>query len=233
MNKYSNITKLNRWWRSHREYGGGVYKVYMDWKEITHPEKYVDNLFKQYKALSFEDILAFSESEVTDNSMPNRDIMEDASKIHMLRHAIRNKEMLFRPQVLHEPWYDRYRVHPGSGRAAALWLEGYDGLPGLYIHFNERCFTPPKDAYELLTVPEIQANIIFQKHAEPDFESYDAFPKQKSTCIKTQDMDSEWHWHYIKTYRPWRFLRWSEGNNFLKHKYNWRTYAVDLWHELN
>jgi len=229
----SSLITLNRWWKNHSLYKGEVYAVEMDWNDITNPEQYVDTLFKEYKQIPFEDILAFSESEVTDNSMPNREIMEDASKIHMLRHVIRNKELQFVPQVLHEPWYDRWRVHPGSGRSAALWLEGYSTLPGIYIYFNEREFRIPSNSVKMNCTEDFLDAIVLQKDTEPDFETYDAFPKIYKECNKTQDMDYEWHWHYIKTYRPWRFIRWSEGKSFLKHKYIWRSYAIDLWHELN
>lgn len=114
-----NITTLNNWWINHTRWGGCVFHVEMQWKDVTSPEQYVDSLFKKYKQLPFEDILAFSESDVTDNSMPNREIMEDASKIYMLRDSIRNNNMQFLPQIIHEPWRERYRIHPGSGRAAA------------------------------------------------------------------------------------------------------------------
>ena len=232
MSLLQNISKINKWYDSHLWYGGSVYDCELDWSEVAHPGKYVDTLFLKYRDIPFEDVLAFSESEVTDNSMPNREVMEDASKIHMLRHKIQQRKLLFKPQLIHEPWYDRYRVHPGSGRIAAMWLEGWKYIPCIYVHFNEKDFKPPKKT-DMVYEKEFHKRIQLQKNDDFDIQTYHAFPKTSKDCEKTYSMDSEWRWHHIKTYRPWRFIRWSEGENFLRHKYEWRSYAIDLWHELN
>ena len=225
-------TKFNRWHLDHTARNGDLRYVTLDWDQITHPGNYVDYLFDTYRRLPFEDILAFSESEITDNTMPNREVLEDASKIHMLRDAIRNNNLIFTPQIVYEPWYNRWRVHPGSGRAAAMWLEGYKSISGIYIHFNETQFVDARDIGVQLDNVTFFDHVFMDKSVEPDFEIYMAFPKIAKECAKTQRMDLEWHWHYVHTYKPWKFIRWSEGKNFLKHKYNWRSYAVDLWHEL-
>jgi hypothetical protein len=227
---------------------------------VASPEKYVTELFDAFRSLPFDQVLEFSEAEVTDNGMPDREIMEDASKIHMLRDVYRHNEMLFNLQLLREPWYDRWRVHPGSGRLAAQWLEGRREIPGIYIHFQTKNLrrygwansvystvverennlfrsedAPTNNSILLASVSEFKAAITNQKESEPEYETYFAYPTKSKDCYRTQQMDREWHWHHTsnQSYIDWKFIRWSEGKNFLKHKYNWRSYAIDLWHELN
>lgn len=229
-----NTLKLRRWWNSHHRSGGSVYLIKTDWCNVTHPEKYTTNLYNKFRSIPFENILKFSESEITDNSMPDREVMEDASKIHMLRNKIKNKSLHFLPQLIHEPWYSRYRVHPGSGRAAAMWLEGIKSLSAIYIHFDEEEFKIPKGDFTQITkISDFEESIIFQKPTLPEYEIYEAFPTLRQQCALTQNMDFEWHWHYLKNKKSWKFLRYSEGKNFLRHKYEWRSFAIDLWNNLN
>lgn len=227
---------LSRWWKTHHEFQGQVFITQLSFEDITHPEEYVNNLFAKYKKIPFEEVLAFAESEVTDNSMPNREILEDGSKIHMLRNEIRNDNLHFRTQVLHEPWYDRYRIHPGSGRAAAMWLEGQEYIESIYMHFSNHRkgygFKIPDNAYQIGD-PMSFERFIKLKDVDPYYESYPVFPKTAKECLKTQEMDREWHWHYVTCYAPFKFLRWSEGKNFLDYKTLWRSHAIDLWNELN
>lgn len=225
---------------------------------VASPEPYITDLFTRFRELTFEQVLAFSEAEVTDNSMLDREVLEDASKIHMLRDVYRKGEMLFNLQLLHEPWYDRWRIHPGSGRLAAQWLEGRQEIPGVYIHFQTenthrwgwqtvydtvmrtddnqfRGNAPTANSIMLTSPHEFKAAIQNQMESEPEYETYVAYPTKSKDCHHTQQMDREWHWHHTtnRSYMEWRFIRWSEGENFLKHKYNWRSYAIDLWQELN
>lgn len=223
--------KYIKWFDEHHLRGGSIRYITLEWDQITHPGNYVNQLFDDYRKIPFEKILEFSESEITDNSMPDREIMEDASKIHMLRNIIRNKNLIFTPQILFEPWHNRWRIHPGSGRSAAMWLEGYKNISGIYVHFNETVFKEAENVGEALSENFLD-KIYMHKRVIPDFEYYYAFPKTNNDCLRTYNMDREWQWHHIKTYRPWKFIRWSEGKDFLKHKYNWRSYAMDLWHEL-
>jgi hypothetical protein len=225
-------TLLNKWWLAHKRYAGEVWKVKCDTTILDSPENYIDKTFEQFKKLPLEDVMAFSEAEITDNNMENREVLEDASKIHYLRHCIRNDGLNFAPQLLHEPWKDRYRVHPGSGRFAALWLEGYREFDAIYIHFVENNFVSPARATELKTQAEfIQA--IKLNNIEPYYETYFAFPKVAKDCRNTLNMDREWQWHHTPTYIPWKFIRWSEGPEFLNYKRNWRSYGIDLWRTLN
>ena len=222
---------LNEWWDNHRSHGGEVYLVEMPWEDVTHPREYTDKLFNSFRNLDFDDILAFSEREVTDNTMPNREIMEDASKIHMLRDVLKNNQMQFIPQIVHEPWHERYRAHPGSGRASAMYLEGYEKLTGIYIHFQNVNFTIPPGAEPIEFIGDLLWHMKFQTPAQPDFETYEAFPITEYEQKKTKTMDSEWN-PTFKDFTPWQFIRWSEGRNFLEHKYKWRSYATDLWNSL-
>lgn len=243
-------SKLSNWWSAHHRGGGLVWYVPNVLDLVQSPEQYVNQLFDRYRKLSFQQVLDFSESEVTDNSMPDREVLEDGSKIHMLRHAYRNGGLAFNVQLLHEPWYDRWRVHPGSGRLAAMWLEDQRRIPGIHIHFNtsrprtywhldriqlEERPGPTPDSHIINTAAYFLDCISCQTRVTPDFETYYAFPNKSKDCHLTQQMDLEWHWHYIKnqSYVDWKFLRWSEGKNFLEHKYTWRSYAIELWHELN
>ena len=68
---------------------------------------------------------------------------------------------------------------------------------------------------------------------DPYYESYPVFPKTAKECLKPQEMENEWHWHYVTCYAPFKFLRCSEGKNFLGYKTLWRSHAIDLWNELN
>ena len=67
-----------------KRYGGEVWKVKCD-TTILDSENYIDKTFEQFKNFPIEDVMAFSEAEVTDNSMENPEILEDGSKIHYLR----------------------------------------------------------------------------------------------------------------------------------------------------
>ena len=248
-----NNLNLSKWWDVHHRGGGLVFYVPNVLDLVQSPAPYVSELYDRYRQIPFEQVLEFSESVITDNSMPNREVLEDGSKIHMLRHAHRNNDLQFNVQLLHEPWYYRWRVHPGSGRLAALWLENVKEIPGVYIYFNTERITrhwtdigklahnafavskPTTDSRLLATEQEFLDAIVCQKKTQPEFETYYAFPTKSKDCFKTQQMDLEWHWHYTsnQSYMEWKFLRWSEGKNFLEHKYHWRSYAIDLWQELN
>ena len=64
-------TLLNKWWLNHKKYGGEVWKVKCDTTILASPENYIDKTFEQFKKLPLEDVMAFSEAEVTDNGMDN------------------------------------------------------------------------------------------------------------------------------------------------------------------
>lgn len=223
-------TLLDKWWRNHIKYEGEVHLVNCDWNLLDTPEKYIDELFGKYKNIPIEDVMKFVDSEVTDNEMQHREILEDGSKIQYLRNEIKTNGLNFLPSLLHEPWHDRYRIHPGSGRTAAMWLEGMKQFDAIYIHFNENHFAVPAQSNEIYNVKDFKD--ICSAKAEPFFETYFAFPKIATDCKHTLEMDREWQWHHTKTYRPWKFIRWSEGPEFLNYKRDWRSFALDLWSEL-
>lgn len=224
-------TLLNKWWHNHQRYQGEVHVVKCSSAILESPEKYIDNLFSAYKNLTIEEVMHFIDADVTDNEMPNREVLEDGSKIHYLRQLIKDNKLKFLPALLHEPWKDRFRIHPGSGRYAALWLEGIKEFDAIYVHFNENNFEVPVTSTELYTVTDFK-NAVSYNDDQPYFETYFAFPKTAKDCRNTLNMDREWQWHHSPTYIPWKFIRWSEGPDFLKYKKAWRSCGIDLWESL-
>jgi hypothetical protein len=215
------VTKLNAWWDKHHNLGGTVWSVDADWDIVDSPEHWIDDIYSKYSKLSFEQVLSFSEAEVTDNSMPDREILEEGSKIYYLTNEMKNKKIKHVTQLLHEPWHDRYRVHPGSGRTSALWLNNFKTFPCIYIHFNEGEFCIPKNSTQLKTKSEFIDATVFQEYTEPQFETYPA-----TISYKTKMLDSEWT--YVSQ-APWEFIRWSEGKKFLNYKKAWRETSIDCW----
>jgi len=215
---------INEWWDKHHSMGGSVWSVQADWNLIDSPQDWIDNIFAQYRDLSFEQVLEFTESDVTDNSMHNRDILEEGSKIYYLTEEMRNYKINFVPQLIHEPWNNRYRIHPGSGRTAALWLNEYKKFPCLYVHFAEGDFEIPNNSMQIENVTDLIQAVCFQRNSKPEFEFYPA-----TICERTRQLDREWNYVSVQ---PWEFIRWSEGTNFLNYKKSWRENALDLWFQL-
>jgi hypothetical protein len=219
-----NTAVLEQWMENHRKLGGRVFLVHDARALVGSPDQYVTTLYDSFKKLSFETVNEFVAAGVTDNTMPYRDVLEDGSKIHYLRQQIRAHKLAFCPQLLHEPWYGRWRVHPGSGRYAAMWLENpTDWLRSIYIYFNEPGFRIPEGATDLQN-PAAFIEAITLTASNIDFTTHLAFERS--------DRDTEWHPN-ITTDKGWQFLRYSEGEHFLSHKQAWRDTAVDLWLLLN
>ncbi len=226
---------LRHWHDRHVEQGGYVATSYVDWNFLTPPTFELIELLEKYKQIPLNRVMAFTDTVITDNAMPDRDILEDGSKVFYLVNQIEFLELMFHPQILHEPWYNRYRVHPGSGRLQALWLCGYENIKTIYTHFDEPGFVPPPKTIKLPTYKHIQKEIIFNGGAAPeviDYEFYEAFPKEHLAQIHTQKQDREWHFENHTTDKSWNFFRYSEGNAFLDFKKDWRSFAMELWHFL-
>ena len=221
-----NTDVLERWMENHRNLGGQVFLVHDTYALVGSPEQYVTKLYDSFRQLPFETVNEFVAAGVTDNTMQHRDVLEDASKIHYLRQQIRENKLAFRPQLLHEPWYDRWRVHPGSGRYAAMWMENpIDWLRSIYIYFNEPGFKIPEGATAInLYRTEAFIDAISLQATCIDFTTHAAFERS--------DRDAEWHPNTV-TSKPWQFLRYSEGNNFIGYKQAWRETALNLWVDLN
>jgi len=215
---------LDEWWKTHHELGGSVYTVEADWDLIHSPEEYVTELYEQFRQLDIIDTIRFSEARLTDNRMENREILEDASKIYWLTGLAMENKLSFVPQLLHEPWHNRYRVHPGSGRLSAMWKAGITNFPAVYIHFGDEFKVPPH-SQRIINATEFQKSIIYQRKSVPEYEMYPA-----TNSAKTYAMDREWN--YISN-TPWKFVRWSEGRKFLDYKREWRACAIELWDLLN
>lgn len=222
----TNIGVLERWMENHRKLGGYVFLVHDTYALVGSPEQYVTELYDSFRQLPFETVNEFVAAGVTDNTMQHRDILEDTSKIHYLRQQIRAGKLSFRPQLLHEPWYNRWRVHPGSGRYAAMWLENpTDWLRSIYIYFNEPGFKIPEGATAIdLHNPSTFIKAITLTGSDIDFTTHTAFERS--------DRDTEWYPN-ITTDKNWQFLRYSEGGPFLSYKQAWRETALDLWLSLN
>lgn len=216
------------------------YDVFEDWREqhssqggklLIIPEirslcgdrtEYVLDLYKKFSKIPLSDVEYFAVSDATDNSMPHRDVLEDASKIYHLA----NSSIQFLPQLVHEPWRSKpWRAHPGSGRYTALCRINQP-IPGVYIYFNEPAFNIPDYTIDITDLPveDVISHLTFQHVDEIDFTTYSANSEN--------ERDGEWKPN-IQFKCDWKFLRYSEGKYFIQHKQNWRQSAVDLWLELN
>lgn len=227
---------IDGWFDHHIKLGGWIGISYLDWNILHSPLYNVVTMMEQYRALSIENVEQFCSAGVTDNNIANRNLLEDGSKVYFLLGQIMNDNLLFTPQVLHEPWHNRYRVHPGSGRAIALWLHGVEQFKSIYTHFDERAFVPPPKTIKMHSANELQKHLAYNNYnsmmAMFGIESYPAFPKTGFQLQLTNNKDSEWNPENIYTNKEWQFLVYSEGQNFLTHKMRWRSAALDLWEEL-
>lgn len=216
---------LTEWLNNHHNLGGSVHIVHDTISLVGSPESYINDLTDKFAALKLEDIINFMKADTLDNTMAFRDIIEDAAKFAYLKEQIRNNELLFKSQLLHEPWHDRYRVHPGSGRIAAMW----DCFPDkpidtIYIHFDEPGFEIPENSTQLHTATEVLNAVMYTYTNNIDLVIEPAFD--------LTDRDSEWN-PPISTEANWQFLRYSEGKHFISYKEAWREYALDYWISLN
>ena len=228
MTQSQNISVLTDWWDKHHDLGGHVYYDYDRYTLDQCPKPYLEELAYKYSLVTDAEKEQFITSDVMDNSMPNREVMEDAAKIAMLVNAYREEQMNFHVQIIYEPWKDRWRVHPGSGRYVAQWLCGVIMCKIIYIHFNEPGFKLLTRGIKIRSPEDFVEHIQYQnKQAPIDFQTYRAFPTNKKDREWTQDRDSEWN-PTIKTKKPWEFIRYSEGDHFLDYKADWRNYVFDF-----
>jgi hypothetical protein len=207
---------------------------YVDWKVLHSPKDMLVDLLERYRQLDPGVVQNFIRDQVTNNEMQDRDVLEDGSKIFHLVQELEFNEMMFTPQIVHEPWHRRYRVHPGSGRAAAMWLWGYERFKTIYTHFDEPGFAPPGIALRIHSPEELVMKCInsVKSLSWMDVETYYAFPNDSFDRCVTKRMDSVWDFENVSTLMPWRFFRYSEGKRFLDYKRNWRLSAWPLWTEL-
>lgn len=229
-------SQLKHWYDKHISLGGYVASCYVDWNILQNPMYDFIKLLEEYKKIEYLDIEAFAQSEVIDNTMPDRWIMEDLSKIKYLTEEILADALLFHPQIIHEPWFDRYRVHPGSGRAIALWLCGFQQFKTIYTHFDESGFAPPGHTIKLDSWKTLANEIICTGPANSfrssyDVETFDAFPLNTDHIKHTHNKDSVWAPNLISN-KPWEFLVYSEGKQFLNFKKEWRSHSYDMYTDL-
>jgi len=227
--------------------GGWAGVSYVDWNTVEPPTQYIIKLLEEFKSIKEKYVMNFINSDITDNYMDFRDTLEDASKIYYLTNEMVNGDIRFNPQILHEPWHDRYRIHPGSGRIAALWLCGYEVFKTIYIHFDEEGFVPPPNTIKINTHTEFLSHAVtdafiqFNKFdaklgntRDPiDIQTYYAFPTEEVDFIHTISKDREWDPDQVQTLLPWEFIRYSEGTPFITdYKPSWRQMSLGLWEEL-
>lgn len=236
MHRHDTRIDLDEWWERHHSMGGYVALCYVDWDIIHSPLAMLVDLFQNYRSLEERQVLKFAGAEIIDNKMPYRDILEDGSKIFHLSNELEvNESLMYVPQIIHEPWHNRYRVHPGSGRLTALWLCGYETFRTVYTHFDEPGFEPPGTALKLHSPIDLIMNCRNSSQGffpYLDVQTYYAFPQDEVERFKTTTMDSEWDYSHTDTMMPWEFFRYSEGKNFLNFKQAWRSNAWVLWSEL-
>lgn len=229
-------SQLKDWFDNHTELGGYVASCYVDWNVVASPIYEFIKLLEAYKKIEYLDIEEFAQSEVMDNTMPDRWIMEDISKIKYLTEEIMSDALLFHPQIIHEPWFDRYRVHPGSGRAIALWLCGFEQFKTIYTQFDEPGFQPPGhtiklDSWESLAKEIICTGPATSFRSSYDVETFRAFPKLHKDIKHTKQKDIVWAPNFTSS-KPWEFLIYSEGKQFLHFKREWRSHSYDMYTDL-
>lgn len=227
---------LSRWWDKHHDLGGSVYVSCLPWDFFPDPYEDLRNLFLKFADISLKSLEDFHNASVWDNNMPDREIMEDAAKIWFLYENIKDGVGIkYNPQIIHEPWFDRYRVHPGSGRLASMWLAELNSVQCIYTHFDEPVFEPPPYSEKIQDIEGMVLNMFGPTASKmrADIDTYKAFPKNPDNIAYTHARDSEWKWERVRTNTDWEFVRYSEGQSFNESKSMWRSVAIDLWYRLN
>lgn len=209
---------LKQWWDNHHDQGGSVWSVAYPATDNSEALE----LINSYVSIELDEVIAFSACDVFDNSMPNRDTLEDASKVIWLYNEINSSGLKFPGILLHEYWHDRYRVHPGSGRYLATTLTDNNIMPCVYYHYNEPGFVIPDNSKQILTLDEFVYYV--GKGSQAHWEMYDIFSEDY------KQKDPNWI-PQIQTGRHWQMPWFSEGENFVNSKISWREYAVDSWYQ--
>ena len=207
--------EIESWWKRHHRAGGLVWQV-------DYPlEKYnKDWLSLQDKAgtLDPKDWRTFRDAKITDNSMPNRDIMEDYSKVSWLRDQFKINGITYPVTLLFERWKGKWRVHPGSGRCIAAASLDWPTIPAVYIDFR---WAKPQSAWGAKTIDTVE-----------DFKYYvntihfDVYSANSEYAV---ERDAEWSLEGLQTVwqtnDAWHLVRWSEGAGFLHDKKEWRAHG--------
>jgi len=229
-------TDLKRWWDYHHDLGGSVYECNLPWDFFPDFSQPLKKLFTEFANIDFTHIENFQYTDIFNNTMPHRELMEDAAKIWFLYTNIKDGVGIkFNPQIIHEPWHDRYRVHPGSGRLASMWLAELNNVTCVYTHFDEPCFEPPEHSILLHDIEGMVLSMFgpTASRMRADIETYQAFPTDEFGAGYTKERDSEWDWTQVTTNKDWQFVRYSEGQSFVESKHQWRESVIDLWYTLN
>ena len=205
---------LESWWGRHHRAGGTVWSV-------DYPvEKYKTDwlaLQDQASTLDPKEWRAFSTASITNNKMPNRELLEDTSKIHWLRKEFETNGITHPVQLMYEPWRNKWRVHPGSGRCIAAASLDWPTIPAVYINFRWST-EPPWHCKKIDTVQEF-VTITNSKE-------FDIYPVTADVAV---ERDAEWDRIgldlYTNTNDAWQMCRWSEGHQFMSYKKAWREFG--------
>ena len=208
--------EIKHWWNRHHRAGGLVWRVEYP---LTSYRK--DWLSLQDKAgtLNPKDWRAFRDARVTDNSMPNRDIMEDYCKVSWLREQFTVNGLTHPVTLLYERWKNRWRIHPGSGRCQAAASLDWPTIPADYIDFH---WAKPKSSWQAKTIDTVEEFKYYVNSHE-----FDVYPANSEYAV---ERDSEWELEKLKTIwqtmDAWHLVRWSEGASFLADKRQWREHGT-------
>tara|TARA_B100000965_G_scaffold386884_1_gene389599 strand:- start:2548 stop:3195 length:648 start_codon:yes stop_codon:yes gene_type:complete len=211
--------EIENWWNRHHRAGGLVWQV--DYP-IDHYRK--DWLSLQDKAgtLDPQDWRAFRKANITDNSMKNRVIMEDYSKVAWLREQFTINGLTHPVTLLYERWRNRWRVHPGSGRCIAAASLDWPTIPAVYIDFH---WARPRKDWGAKTIDTVEDFKYYVNSKQ--FDVYLAYSEY------AVERDAEWDLEKLKsiwqTNDYWHLVRWSEGSTFLRDKKQWREYGTNKY----
>lgn len=205
---------LESWWGRHHRAGGTVWSV-------DYPvEKYKTDwlsLQDQASTLDPQEWRAFSTSSVADNSMANRELMEDVAKIHWLRNEFEVNGITHPVQLMYEPWRNKWRVHPGSGRCIAAASLDWPTIPAVYVNFRWSKGVP----WPAKRLDTLQEFVKITNSTE-----FDIYPIDSDIAV---ERDGEWDrvglGLYSNSNDAWQMCRWSEGYKFMSYKKAWREFG--------
>lgn len=212
---------INRWWKHHHSMGGTVW--YTDYAVQSYQSDW-EHLQRKAQRIPVEQWQQFANAAVTDNSMPNRETMDDYCKVRWLRNEYKTNGIVHPVTLLYERWHSKWRVHPGSGRCMAAAALDWPTIPAIYINYA----WTKNHAHEQTEITSVEQ--FCEISGSTNFEIYSIFEQY------AEERDSVWKVAKANTLndgRDWQFVRWSEGNNFINYKTAWRKFGTDKYLQEN